>query len=315
MIANRRENNSLNFRRNRFYVALLLTSALAILITQVPLLPDYLGAETTTPPPLPKNNQTEVFRGDYKSVTNTGVKNVADDVGGVPPFLQLVVLGRDPDCAIRSHFQAEEVTYLAIARAGSTTLGTVFRYHDHDCTLRDMEERGARRILVTLRHPLARISSGVARRLEGKASKKTANRIFFENFKEGGVEAYITALRNELDPFHDVAMKATVGERRQSYMLPITQFYLDNSLGLAGVTFLCLETLDDDYEAAFQRWGTEPKKKLQTENTSKVSSRNSTSVLLRFSPESIQWVAQTYAADIALYKKHCPEGFRKFEQE
>ncbi len=98
-------------------------------------------------------------------------------------------------------------------------------------------------------------------------------------------------------------------------MLPITQFYLDNSLGLADVTFLCLETLDDDYEAAFQRWGTELKKKLQTENTSKVSSGNSTSVLLRFSPETVHWVAQTYAADIALYKKHCPEGFRKFEKE
>jgi hypothetical protein len=243
------------------------------------------------------------------------VTYVADDVGGVPPFLQLVVRGRDPDCAMRSHFQAEEVAYLPIARAGSETLGTVFGYHDHDCTLRDMEKRGARRILVTLRHPLARISSGVARRLEGKGgTKRTSKRLFLEYFNEGGAEAYIKALRDELDPFHDVAMEVTVGGGKQDFMVPITEFYLDNSLGLAGVTFLCLETLEDDYEAAFQRWGTEPKK-LQKKHTSNVSSGNSTSVLLRFSPESIQWVAQTYAADIALYKKHCPEGFRKFEKE
>jgi limonene-1,2-epoxide hydrolase len=177
-----------------------------------------------------------------------------------------------------------------------------------------MEKRGARRVLVTLRHPLARISSGAARRLEGHAGKKTANGLFLECFNEGGAEACVKALRDELDPFHDVAMEATVGERRQACVLPITQFYLDNSLGLAGVTFLCLETLEDDCEAAFQRWGTEPKK-LQTKHASKTSSGNSTNVLLSFSPESIQWVAQTHAADVALCKKHCPEGHRTFEKE
>jgi hypothetical protein len=305
MIADdRRKNDTMIFRRYILYTALLLIAALAAIYPHV-------WAET----PLPQNIQTEVFRGDYKNITTTGEKYVANDAGcGVPPFLQLVVRGRDPECAIRSHFQAEEVAYLPIARAGSETLGTVFGYHDHDCTLRAMEKRGARRILVTLRHPLARISSGIARRLEWKGGKRPAIILFLEYFKEGGAEAYVKALRDELDPFHDVAMELTVGERRQAFMLPITQFYLDNSLGLAGVTFLCVETLEDDYKAAFQRWGAEPKK-LQRKHTSNVSSGNSTSVLLRFSPESIQWVAQTYAADIALYKKHCPaEGYRKFEK-
>ena len=89
---------------------------------------------------------------------------------------------------------------------------------------------------------------------------KKANALFVEKFGnknhngEGSAEAFVGALRNETDPLHEAALSATVGPRRQSYMLPVSEFYLADSLGLAEVEFLCIDTLDDDYAAAFQRW-------------------------------------------------------------
>ena len=82
--------------------------------------------------------------------------------------------------------------------------------------------------------------------------------------------------------------------------------------------------LDDDYAAAFQRWfpttveaddsGSPVQSQLndKRKHVSKISSGNATTVFSRFSKESVDWIEQTYAKDIALYKKHCPEGYRKY---
>mmetsp|Transcript_25971 Transcript_25971/g.40252 ORF Transcript_25971/g.40252 Transcript_25971/m.40252 type:complete len:182 (+) Transcript_25971:562-1107(+) len=177
-----------------------------------------------------------------------------------------------------------------------------------------MEKVGARRVLVNLRHPLARISSGINRRLERNQVSKGANALFVKQF--GSHEAYVGALRNETDPLHRVALEVTSCQRCQNYMLPISEFYLSGSLGLAEIAFTCIDTLGDDYVAAFQRWWginvSIPKNKRAHE--SKTTSKNATSVQSRFSEESIDWIERIYAADVALYKKPCPEGFRKYDR-
>jgi hypothetical protein len=42
-------------------------------------------------------------------------------------------------------------------------------------------------------------------------------------------------------------------ERGQNYMTPITEFYLQNSLGIADVAYLCIDSLIDDAIKAFDR--------------------------------------------------------------
>jgi len=100
-------------------------------------------------------------------------------------------------------------------------------------------------------------------------------------------------------------------------MLPITHFYLKNYTGHVNVAFLCIETLLDDYHAAFRHWGIEPPKILSEtsiRHKSKVSSGNTTTLMNRFSKQNIDWVIQTYSNDVALYKKHCPDGFREINR-
>ncbi len=266
-------------------------------------------------------------------------------------FLQLLLDKRMPQCQAKFKNSTEPstvITYLAVARAASESLHAklassnealhrkhrsttkILNHHDHDCTLRDLEKRGARRVFVALRHPLERISSGISRRLEGNNLKKKANALFFEKFGKknhngkGGAEAFVGALRNQTDPLHWDARSATVGPRKQNYMIPISEFYLANSLGLAEVGFLCIDTLDDDYAAVSQRWfpsttkadDNDPLKSTHNDehrHVSKISSGANT-VFSRFSKESVDWIEQTYAQDIALFKKHCPEGYRKYSK-
>ena len=52
---------------------------------------------------------------------------------------------------------------------------------------------------------------------------------------------------------------------------------------------------------------------LESLDKSKVSSANTTTLFSRFSKQNIDWVEQTYADDVALYKKHCPDGFRSYQ--
>ena len=244
-----------------------------------------------------------------------------DDGDTTNPFMQRLLENREPKCSIHRPKDMQS-TYIAIARAGSTTLHEGFDHHDHDCTLKDMEQRGFRYVLLPLRHPLARISSGLSRRFEGKTlgfSGKESNRIIYEMFQNrtNGADDFLTSLRSETDPHHEAVISSILGPKNQNYMLPITHFYLKNYTGHVNVAFLCIETLLDDYHAAFRRWGIEPPKALpetSIRNKSKVSSGNTTTLMTRFSKQNIDWVEQTYSNDVALYKKHCPDGFREINR-
>ena len=238
------------------------------------------------------------------------------------------------------------VTYLGVAHAVSDNLRAtklssllqthhrqqrsttkILNHHDHDCTLRDLEDRGARHVLMALRHPLARISSSISQRLKRQVLNKKANTLFVEQFgkenhnREGGAEAFVGVLLNQADPLHKAALSATVGPRKQNHMVPVSELYFSNLLGLVEVEFLCIDTLDNDYATAFQLWfattvkaddnGSPVKIPLNDKRkyVSNISSGNATTVFLRFSKESVDWIQQTYAKDFALYKKHCPEGY------
>lgn len=146
------------------------------------------------------------------------------------------------------------------------------------------------------------------------------------SFRKGGVELYISALQDVYHPLHDVAFEATFGQLRQNYFLPVTEFYLHDSQRKAEVYFVCMETFQDDLEAAWDHWKHRPTKKgtellpsgvngsetLLIRNPSLVSSGNWTNVLSRFSRDSLQWVEKTYENDLNLYRRHCPRGYQSY---
>ena len=208
------------------------------------------------------------------------------------------------------------VAYVCVARAASTTVQTILNKamraggggipHDHTCTLQTLEERGATKVLVALRHPIARISSGIARRFDRQNHKKQRNQIFLKHFSTP--EDYISALRDEKNEKHSVAIECTMLEKGQNYMTPLTEFYLQDSLGIADIAYLCINSLIDDAIKAFDRWNIIPRKSLIDENSHTsltFSSSNLTNVYSRFSPESISWLEKTYAADIELFERYC----------
>lgn len=228
---------------------------------------------------------------------------------------------RKRECKWKEVKNKNEVAYLCVARSASATVQEIVQQiegveaeevlHDHNCRLETLEEGGARKVLVVLRHPLARISSGLARRFEGFSLDKYGNKILYENFESA--EDYISALRNVTNDRHSAAMK-TLKWSGQNYLTPVTEFYLKGSLGEAELAFLCIDSLIDDAIHALDEWNLEHSVKslikesnLETQHhQSKLfSSSNLTNVFSRFSQESIAWVEKIYAADIQLFESHC----------
>lgn len=120
----------------------------------------------------------------------------------------------------RNRFKPDEVTNLAIARTGSESLTKALRkikqpsHHNHACTLASLAVHGARKVLVSIRHPVARIVSGYQRRLETdsqKAGNKRVNIEFVKAFRMGGLESFVRALRTPGDPNHQTALNVTYG--------------------------------------------------------------------------------------------------------
>jgi hypothetical protein len=203
--------------------------------------------------------------------------------------------------------------YLAVARTGSESLQIAIQQnlpsvrvpHNHDCTLRDLESINVSNVVISLRDPLARISSGVSRRLDLKHFDKQANEKFVTNFNgSNAVNEYVTALRQPSHPMHSVAMEVTVGPKRQSYMLPITEFYLARALGVARVTFVCTDTLTDDFNTLARNLGLPQNMNTHTHKSSG-SSSDQIFVQARFSEENARWIRRLYAEDVRLVEEHC----------
>jgi len=148
--------------------------------------------------------------------------------------------------AAPSAFNRSGVANLAIARTGSESLTSALRrtglptHHSHDCTLADVGKRGAKVVLASLRHPVSRIVSGIQRRDSDASSNTRKHNVLFSSYflpqrlppLEGRVisaDPFLDALRNVSHPLHSRAREVTLGPTRQSFMLPVVEFYLLSS--------------------------------------------------------------------------------------
>lgn len=80
--------------------------------------------------------------------------------------------------AVSDNFRAKLSLLLQTHHRKQRSTTKILNHHDHNCTLRDLEDRGARHVLMALRHPLARISSSISQRLERQVLNKKANTLF-----------------------------------------------------------------------------------------------------------------------------------------
>ena len=160
-----------------------------------------------------------------------------------------LIQNRQPNC--HHAWKNATVSYLAVARTGSETIHVSIGRnapHNHDCRLKDLERFGARYVFVSLRDPVARISSGVRRRREGHNGGKKANDDFNDAFPgEHALRNYVDALRFPSHPSHSRALSVTYGPIRQSFMLPINEYYLARARNTSRVLFVCTDRLVDDF--------------------------------------------------------------------
>ena len=278
-----------------------------------------------------KNHRSPVTSDDMPLLLRDVLKNRRNDKC---PLLRLHAEeasqnGNNTKTAIKQNsvsFGPGEITYLALARSGSTTLFEVLgkKHHEPNCRLRDLEALGARRVVIPLRHPMARIASGLSSVLRGKGDKRSATVVqlrttFTEISEQTGdspEEAYLKAIRDDTDNrVHQIARKAiTTGS--QPHKLPVYEYYLESLnpelhfISRSEIRFLCMDTLVDDLERALQAWdGVESRKRRAH---SPYARANWTQVMSRFSKESIKWVERVYKHDVELYRTFCPRGYRSF---
>jgi len=198
-------------------------------------------------------------------------------------------------------------SYLAIARAGSATLMLALEqehaHHDHRCTAKDLQRRGARRLFLALRSPASRIFSGIRRRVEGHKSSKTTNTLFRAHFN--GTDAanrYLDALRDERNALHAAAMESTFASHAQNFMLPVYDHYLAKAPASLHIIPLCVETLSEDLVRAAA--SLVPPLERFVEPSAHVPHK-STIKLRPLSEQNRLWIQGTYAADAELHSTAC----------
>lgn len=222
-------------------------------------------------------------------------------------------------------YNASDVANLAVGRTGSESLkrsfkhNHIFHHHNHDCSVGSVVTAGAKEIIVTIRHPVSRVISGIQRRgMESSVNrKKLANRQFVETFIQDGVVScnpYLDALRNSSHPNHSQALNVTFGHNRQNYMMPLVEFYLnvsnvkpydtkEKALN-ADVWFLCTESLTQDFNKAASFLGlNEPMH--DHIHTSPVRSEEHKEDVERISEVNRGWLEEIYAKDLALHSILC----------
>ena len=168
--------------------------------------------------------------------------------------------------------------------------------HDHGCRLLDLENLGARRIVVPLRHPAERLASGVKNGLmSGKAWLRRAR-------GRGGW------LSGQPESRYTRALVAHMRTARRAE--PASPFVRPTTWWVSGmrrasarrnvsVAFLCTCRLSADFAAALQRWGAAPVLPAPTHNSSGEYPQEP------LSPDELAWVEAAYASDVQLVRKHC----------
>ena len=223
-------------------------------------------------------------------------------------------------------YRGDEVVGLSIARAGSESVALALKrdgtpsHHWHECGLADYARKGARRFIVSLRDPVARLISGYQRRMEMNHVKYGPNLYFTRHFKT--LDAYVDALYEPENVNHSAAFDVTYGGSSQNFMLPIEEFYLGgltrgrpegNSSVAAEVCYACIESLDDDLDALLRRWGLtrNPREALKATNHRSRNASDALSTRRRMlSDRNERRILATYAADAELHHKFCSDTAR-----
>lgn len=235
-------------------------------------------------------------------------------------------------------FHAGDITNLAIARTGSESITKSLlesgqpAHHVHDCTLAAMSTRGATRLLVTLRHPVARIISGYQRRMDPNVStnKVQMANVRFAEFFSRGVDDFVSALRLPQHRYHREALECTYGPDRQFFMLPLVGWYFGDAASEPNhgddsreveIRFLCTNRLSADFEAAASAFGF-ALTPLQFSHQSNISSDAAAMALhvrasllnadveqkkLQLSRPNVEWLEEVYKKDIDFVTKRCGE--------
>jgi hypothetical protein len=223
-----------------------------------------------------------------------------------------------------SNKTSSSIINLAIGRTGSGTLKQALimnnlpGHHTTQCTALDAQKAGYHAVVLTIRDPAARILSGFQRREEMASHSKVENVAFNKEFmsRKKGINNYIDALRDPNHHQHQIALELTYGGGRQSYMIPLAQYYgLTNPELKIRVYFLCTPNLSDDFEnlgkylgwpkpsAARDFYLSQKHRRLGT-----ISSTKSEVAAEVLSPENDRWIHEVlYKADSELNIRYCGE--------
>jgi hypothetical protein len=171
-------------------------------------------------------------------------------------------------CNWKVDYSQADVTFVAVARTGSTSLQRAIEnnarfqpvMHTHRCTLEDLENQGARRVVLAMRDPVARLVSGVHRQLDlaaGGANSTSAHefwrilaRLGYNNAADAS-NTYLDALRSPQHPLHGTAREAAC---QGKFMRPLVAYYLRGARGLARVGVICTSSLEAGFNALARRW-------------------------------------------------------------
>ena len=157
--------------------------------------------------------------------------------------------------------------YLAIARSGSLSLKQNIEFahpkwddgsldHSHDRTsLMARSLLGATSLIATMRRPSDRLESGFRRRLDAvKAQHKIGhvprNLQLLDTFPT--VERLVAALHDSSSSNHETALQLVSKHSGQGWGRPVSS-YLDTDDPKFRITWLCLDKLQDHWEAATGR--------------------------------------------------------------
>lgn len=225
-------------------------------------------------------------------------------------------------------YSRKDVVNLAIARTGSETVRKVLlqnnqpAHHEHRYALQDVYEKGARRVLISIRHPVSRLVSDFQRHGFGKMNHnpKLGNADFIANFHD--LNTYFDALRLVDNPLHELALNVTYGYGVKNCMIPVAEYYLRDWKNTqeyqspewwakekgVEIRFICTATLAPDFGEVAEEWGMTQlmqvhahSSKFDSENITLITSRPES----RLSEANLAWYRNQYRNDFALYERHC----------
>lgn len=219
------------------------------------------------------------------------------------------------------------IANLAVGRTGSESLTNAFEknqiyaHHNHDCSVMAVVAAGAKHVMLTLRHPVSRVISGVQRRAKRLRinERKAANRLFNDVFIKNDIiscNPYLDALRNSSHPDHPQALNVTLGRNRQSYMLPLVEFYLNANVQDepqelkekaldTEIWFLCTESLTEDFNRAASALGLPEAMQADPTHQSAVHSDQQKDDPDLISSENKAWLETIFANDVELNEIFC----------